>query len=257
LAAPETETPGKTPPETEGPAPYRAQRAQPTQELGKLLALRGVNPLYGVFMVNQLGIADREERLQALESVLETPGTVARYIRVPRHDELPPGPLATMRLDEQLLRLGLVSAEQLREPDEDEKDRRRGMFEEERPYVLTLAEKLRILFDHDFPRVHDVRTTAVRSAGELLEFGGDFNKYITSKSLQKQEGIVFRQLLRLILLIIELARLCPPDTTEEQWRGDLTDIADRLTSACRQVDPNSTDQALEQAQVDAALERQR
>jgi len=216
--------------------------------------LRGVNPIYGVFMVNQLGIADRAERIQALESVLDMPGTVARYVRVPRHDELPPGPLATNRLDEQLLRLGLVSAEQLRAPDEDEQDRRRGLFEEERVWVLTLAEKLRILFDHDFPGVHDVRITAVWSAGELLEFGGDFNNYITSKSLQKQEGVVFRHLLRLILLTLELTRLCPPDATEDEWVADLTDIANQLTASCRQIDPDSTEHVLEQAQNETESE---
>ena len=66
--------------------------------------------------------------------------------------------------------------------------------------MLTLAEKLRRLFDYDFPGVHDLRTQPVWAAGELLEFGGDFNKYVTSKDLQKQEGIIFRHLLRLILL---------------------------------------------------------
>jgi superfamily II DNA/RNA helicase len=255
-AAADTGKANKPPPETDKAAAYRAELAHPTPELNKLLILRGVNPIYGVFMVNQLGIADRAERIQAMESVLDMPGTVARYVRVPRHDELPPGPLATMRLDEQLLRLGLVSAEQLREPDEDEKQRRRGMFEEERTWVLTLAEKLRILFDYDFPGVRDVRTTAVWSAGELIEFGGDFNKYITSKGLQKQEGVIFRHLLRLILLTVELTRLCPPDVTEEEWRADLTDVADRLTAACRQVDPDSTEHVLEQAQSEAESDLQ-
>ena len=82
--------------------------------------LRSVNPLYGVFLVNQLGIADRAERIQAMESVLELPRSIGRYVRVPRHDELPPGPLATTRLDEQLLRLGLVTAEELRESPQEE-----------------------------------------------------------------------------------------------------------------------------------------
>jgi hypothetical protein len=222
--------------------------------MSKLLMLRGVNPLFGVFMVNQLGIADRAERLQAMEAALDLPGTVARYVRVPKHDELPPGPLATERLDEQLLRLGLVTAEQLREPDDDPRDRRRGMFEEERVWVLTLAEKLRILFDFDFPGVRDVRTTAVWVAGEIIEFGGDFNKYITSKGLQKQEGMIFRHLLRLILLTVELTQLCPPDTTEEEWREDLTDVTDRLTHCCRQVDPTSTQEILEQAQAGDEME---
>ena len=114
--------------------------------------------------------------------------------------------------------------------------------------MLTLAEKLRRLFDYDFPGVHDLRTSPVWAAGELLQFGGDFNKYVTSKSLQKQEGMVFRHVLRLILLVNEFVQLCPPDTTEEEWRGDLTDVAARLTESCRQVDPNSTDKALEEVE---------
>ena len=116
--------------------------------------------------------------------------------------------------------------------------------------MLTLADKLRRLFDCDFPGVSDLRTNAVWAAGELLEFGGDFNKYITSKALQKQEGVVFRHLLRLILLLAEFTQLCPPDTTPEEWRGDLKDIAARLTETCRRVDPTSTDKALEQVEED-------
>ena len=115
-------------------------------------------------------------------------------------------------------------------------------------WVLTLADKLRRLFDYDFPGVHDVRTAPVWAAGELLQFGGDFNKYVTSKALQKQEGVIFRHLLRLILLVAEFAQLCPPDTTEEEWRGDLGEIAARLTESCRHVDPTSTDKALEEVE---------
>ena len=236
--------------EAEGPPPYRAEFAYPTEKLHQLVTLRGLNPLYGVFMVNQLGIANREERIQAMESVLELPRSVGRFVRVPGHDELPPGPLATMRLDDQLLRLGLATADQIVAPKSEEDDRRR-MFAEDRVWVLTLAEKLRLQFDYDFPGVHDVHTQPVWAAGEVLEFGGDFNKYVTSKSLQKQEGVVFRHLLRLILLVGELTQLCPPDTTEEEWKGDLEDIAEQLTVGCRAVDPTSTDKALEQAQAAA------
>ncbi len=237
--------------EDEAPPPYQAAFAHPTPKLAQLLMLRGLNPLYGIFLVNQLGIANREERIQAMESVLELPGSVGRFVRVPRHDELPQGPLALSRLNGQLLRLGLVSAEQIVAAPKDEEPGPRQMFEEDRVWVLTLAEKLRLQFDYDFPGVHDVRTQPVWAAGEVLEFGGDFNKYVTSKSLQKQEGVIFRHLLRLILLIGELARLTPPDTTEDEWRGDLHDIAGRLTAGCRQIDPSSTEQALEQAQAAA------
>ena len=93
--------------------PYRPQQAHPTPELQKLLLLRGVNPLFGVFVINQLGIADQAERIQAMESILEMPNSVARFVRVPPHEELPPGPLAMTRLDVQLLQLGLATPEEL------------------------------------------------------------------------------------------------------------------------------------------------
>lgn len=234
--------------EPEEPA-YRPVYARPKPTLEKVLMLRGINPLYGVFLVNQLGIADRCERVQAMESVLEIPRSMLFQLRVPPPDQLPPGPLATTRLDVQLLQLGLASAEELgaAAEDEDATDRdRRGMFPEERVRVLTLADKLRRLFDYDFPGVGDVITTPVWAAGELLEFGGDFNKYITSKALQKQEGIVFRHCLRLILLCYEFTQLCPPDADPSEWRDDLEDIAQRLADACRKVDPDSTDKTLEE-----------
>lgn len=229
---------------------YKPVYARPTYTLEKLLLLRGINPLYGVFLINQLGIADRCERIQAMESVLEIPRSMLFQLRVPPPDQLPPGPLATTRLDVQLLQLGLASAAELGaaedEEEEDGRDRR-TMFPDERVRVLTLGDKLRRLFDYDFPGVRDLRTTPVWAAGELLEFGGDFNKYVTSKALQKQEGIVFRHCLRLILLCHEFTQFCPPDADPSEWREDLKDIAEQLAEACRKVDPDSTDKVLEEA----------
>ena len=94
-------------------AALRPMLARPTENMAKLLLFRGINPLYAVFLINQLGIADRNERIQAMESVLELPGSVGHFVRVPRQDEMPPGPLATMRLDAQLLQLGLATPEEL------------------------------------------------------------------------------------------------------------------------------------------------
>jgi hypothetical protein len=242
-------SPSKPTPEPPPPA-YKPLFAHPTPELPKLLRLRGINPLYGVYLVNQLGIASREERLQAFESVLEMPGSVARHVRVPSYEEMPPGPLATTRLDVELLQMGLATPEQLgAKPPENESEPspdRREMFAE-KVWPLTLAEKLRLLFDATFPDVHSLFTTPVWSAGELLEFGGNFNKYITSRGLQKQEGVVFRHLLRLILLVKEFQQFTPPDCPADEWLADLRDTADRLTDCCRRVDPLSTDKALEEA----------
>ncbi len=225
---------------------YRPQFAYPTERLSQLAILRGVHPLYGMFLMNHLGIADRSERLQAMESLLEMPRSMGRAVRVPGPDELPPGPLATSRLDEQLLKLGLATAEELGAlPPDDEEQQRSWFDEDERVFVLSLAQKLHRLFQHDFPSIHDVRVWPVWVAGELLEFGGDFNNYITSRKLQSQEGMIFRHLLRLVLLIDELAQLCPPDITHQEWQDDLGEIADQIESVCRSVDERGTEQWLQ------------
>ncbi len=227
---------------------WEPHQAHPTPELQKLALFRSVNPLYGVFLVNQLGVADGNERLQAMESVLEMPGSVARYVRVPSHEELPPGPLATTRLDVTLLHLGLATPEELGAGEEEpEEDKGYQMFGEERVFVLKLAEKLKLLFDYDFPGVHGLKVNPVWAAGELLEYGGDFNKFITSKRLQKQEGVLFRHLLRLILLLAEFEQLAPAEYDPGLWKSELQEIGDRLTESCRRVDPTSTDKTLEQA----------
>lgn len=228
---------------------YQAKLAHPTERLDLLRMFRGVNPLYGVFLINQLGIADRAERIQAMESVLELPRSIGPAVRVPRQEFLPPGPLATMRLDVQLLQLGLATPEELVEQSRDDDRPYNSM--EERVWVLTLADKLRRMFDYDFPGVRDVRTFPVWAVGELLEFGGDFNKYITSKRLQKQEGIVFRHFLRMILLLAEFASLTPPDADESEWRGDLQEISALLAESCHRVDPTSTEKILEQAEAES------
>ncbi len=221
---------------------YQPRFAHPTPELEKLLVFRSVNPLYGAFLLKHLGIADRDERVQALESVLEVPTSILRDVRVPRMRDLPPGLLATTRLDAQLMERGLVTAEQLRDKSDDE-----GLNWEER-WSPTLAEKLRMLFDSEFPAVHDLVTRPVWIVGEVLRFAGDFNKLITSKGIVRQEGIIFRHLLRFILLCGEFSQITPPDIEADAWRAELRDLADSITSCCRVIDPESTDKALEAAQ---------
>src|SRR5262249_26614455 len=141
---------------------YHVVRAAPTPALDKLLVFRSVHPLYGAFLIDQLGIADRNERLQALESVLEMPRPLLRLVRVPRPDELPPGPLATTRLDPDLIRRGLILAPVPKTEDEEDD-------EEEEEYPPTLADKLRLLFDALHPHVADFHTQSVWAAGALLQ----------------------------------------------------------------------------------------
>src|SRR5207249_2600493 len=111
----------------------------------------------------------------------------------------------------------------------------------------TLAEKLYLLFDALYPDAGEVRVQSVWCAGELLRFGGNFNKLVQARDLVKQEGIVFRHLLRLILLCGEFAEVTPPETTADAWQAELRELAERLTASCREVDPASTDEMIEQA----------
>ena len=182
------------------PPRYSPVLATPTEALEQLLPFRSVNPLYGAFLIEQFGIADRNERLQALESVLGLPRPLLKYVRVPY--DLPPGPLATDRLDSELIQRGLLAAPLPPDAGEDEEDDR---YEDEPQRPVVLAEKLRLLFDALYPEVNDVETQPVWCAGELLTFGGNFNNYVKSRDLVKQEGIVFRHLLRLILLCEEFS----------------------------------------------------
>ncbi len=247
--------------DSDSPTPpgYAPAAAFSTETLPQLTLFRSVHPLYGIFLIHQLGIADDQELLQAVESVLELPRSIWNYVHVPSHDDLPPGPLAVQRLDPLLLHLGLALPDQLTgrkaEDDEDAKEERRRRqrrgFAEEAPRVFTLAEKLELLFCHDYPDIRDLRLTPVWVAGELLEFGGQFHKYISAKSLQKQEGLIFRHLLRLILLLGEFKQLCPAELTGEDWAARLDGLIAAFTQTCREVDPESTEKVVEQIESEA------
>lgn len=230
----------------DSPAPepvlYEPILATPTPALDKLLAFRSVNPLYGAFLADQLGIADATERVQALESVLGLPGPVMKYVRVPL--DLPSGTLATTRLDAELLHRGLIVAPRSPDADEDE-DQAYDDEPFQRPPMF--AEKLRLLFDATHPDVVDVETQAVWAANELFTHGGNFNQYIKVQDLTRQEGLIFRHLLRLILLCAEFKQVTPADTTAEEWQSFLEELSQRLTDSCRQVDPDSTDQMIQMA----------
>jgi superfamily II DNA/RNA helicase len=241
-------TPGRAaPPPVSGPGsappgPVSPNFAHPTERLDQLLAFRAVHPLYGAFLVEHLGLANRDERIQIFESVLELPRPLLKFTRVPW--DFTPGPLQTERLDAELLHRGLIKPE-LPKADDDEEDE--FIHWEDRPPVL--ADKVRLLFDATHPGVLDVNTTAVWAAGEVLAFGSNFNAFISHKDLAKQEGIIFRHLLRMILLLDEFESLTPPGLTAAEWQTELKDISAKLTEACRQVDPTSTDQTIKKAQA--------
>jgi superfamily II DNA/RNA helicase len=229
---------------------YRPDRIVPRPRLELLSEIRSVNPIYGLFLIGHLQFANDCEKIQALESVLELPANIAKTVRVPPPDQLPFGPLATEILHPKLLELGLAGVEEITGVrDEDEEDSESGGSHrpfQPPPRPLALGEKLRRLFDYDFPGVHDVYTRSVWVVSELLQFEGDFNKYILAHGLQKQEGMLFRHVLRFILLLNEISGIAPENTTPEEWELPLDAIGEQLIAACRRVDPESTDEVLQE-----------
>ncbi len=262
-----TNLPAATPASKAGPAkrPSKAaslvwpQRAEPLSKLERMSRLRSVHPIYGVFLEDWLHDADREERLQAFESLLEMPTSVGPAVRVPWPPDLPFGPVARQRLDPLLLQLGLATPGELlmqvpgEEEEMDSRPGERPWMDEPPPRPLVFAEKLRRLFDHEFPGANPPRIQPVWVAGELLRTGLSFDDYVTSFRLQKQEGIIFRHLLRLVLLLREFAEFgAHRDEGEPEridWTPELRDLADAVAAICREVDPQSTDEYLQESDL--------
>jgi superfamily II DNA/RNA helicase len=228
---------------------YTAVIAVPTPALDKLLVFRAVHPLYGAWLIDQLAAANMDERVQAFESVLELPRPLLKFVRVP--DDLAPGPFETETLDPELVTRGLIDAKPPPAEGEQPVDEEWVPWDERPP---RFAGKLRLLFDATHPEVTDVSTEAVWVAGEVLRFGGNFNSFIASKDLAKQEGLIFRHLLRMILLTEEFAQLAPPRADPAEWQAGLKQIADVLTAACRQVDPTSTEETIKKAHAADVVE---
>jgi hypothetical protein len=223
--------------------------ATPTDKLPTLLAFRSIHPLYAAFLLDHLAMADPVERLQAFESVLELPRPILKFVRPPWPDELPPGPLASGYLDNELIQRGLIAAPKPPSEDDDEEDED-DRFAERPP---SLAEKLFLLYEALYPEACDLQVQGVWAANPLLrDYAGNFNLYVKSRDLTKQEGLIFRHLLRLILLCGEFATLTPAKADPVEWQQFLQETISRLTDACRAVDPTSTDDVMQHAH-DAGL----
>ena len=224
---------------------YEPVAAVPTEKLRHLMVFRAVHPLYGLFLMDYLGRAEDNEQVQVMESLLEMPGSVARSLRVPWPSELPPGRLATEVVDPTLLTRGVATHDDLY-PQADQSD----TPPELRKYPIPLAQKMRLLFESEIDHAGGLFITPVWAVGDFLEHGGDFDKFVRARDLVKQEGILFKHLLRMILLCDEFKQLTPRDTNPDEWRAKLDGIADVLTTACRTVDPQSTDQLLEELEAE-------
>ncbi|MDB5294561.1 MAG: ski2-like helicase [Phycisphaerales bacterium] len=221
--------------------PYEIVTAAPTDKLRQLMVFRAVHPLYGMFLLDYLGSADPHELVQILESLLAMPGSVAKSVRVPWPDDLPPGRLATEVLDPAILTSGLATHEDLYPP-ADQSD----VPPEQRRYPIPLADKMKMVFENAIDHAGGLFLTPVWAVGDMLEHGVDFDKFVRGRELLTQEGIIFKHLLRMILLCNEFAQLTPTGLSPADWQAALAGISGTLTTACRAVDPQSTDETLEE-----------
>lgn len=222
---------------------YQPRHAHPTPRLEDFIRLRAIHPVFGIYLIDHLAKADDNERILAVESLLEMPASVGTPTRVPNPDELPLGPLALEVLHPQLLRLGLATTEELFGRQEED-DQPRQWTEEPPPRIVTLPHKIQRLFQYDNPGIDDVKIQPVWVIGRLREFNWDFNNYITSYKLQKQEGMIFRHMLRGILLFEEIAEVGPRDCDYYQWTDFWYELADEMIECCRVVDSTSTEEIL-------------
>jgi len=201
--------------------------------IAELPVFRSVDPVYGAFVSKQLACADFSEKVAALESVLPLPSVMERSVRPP--EDLPPGPLQVNVLDPLMIQMGVVIADTgLRAKDPDEGEDYWVDKEEDRP--LTLPEKLKIVFDDKLVTPEDIFIQPKWVLGGVLEHGGDFYNYVGARNLTKDEGLVVRHLLRLVILAGEFHTL-----TEDP---DYEDIAEKATGICHSVDEQYTDRFL-------------
>ena len=206
------------------------------EKINALLNFRSVDPLYGMFLREVLVPSSFEEKILALESVLSLPPGIARHVSIP--EELPPGPLETTVLRPELVQLGLLSATvpgQGAEP-EDEAD---DFWAEPEQRPPNFPEMLKLLFDSRLPAPEAVAVQGKWVGGGMMDAAGDFYRFVRSRDLVKQEGLVLRHLLRLTILAGEFHALS--DDPDYQRIGEVA------TAACRGVDPRYTDRFLEQA----------
>jgi len=197
---------------------------------------RSIDPLYGAFLGRQLVRGDITEKTLALESVLSLPPAVERQIRLP--DQLQPGPAQREVVEPALLQMGVVvvAAEGgLVMPDE---DAGADHWEEpEPPRPLSFPEMLKALFDAKLATPEPVLVQPKWVAGGIAEFGGDFYKFTGARNLGRNEGLVYRHVLRLASLALEFLDFSGGDP-------EYAKISEQSTKVCNEIDPSYTDRFL-------------
>lgn len=210
------------------------------ESIYKLLTFRSIDPLYGAFLVEQLIRSDFSEKLISLESVLEIPGTILRYVHLP---DLDPGPLQREVLTPLMIQMGIVVAKTTSDDDEDDEPQADYRDDpwwdgQSRDYPPTFPEMLKIAFEAKLAAPEPVWVQPKWIASGMFD-DCDFYKFVRNRTLIKQEGLVLRHLLRLVILAGEFFTLS--EDPDYQRIGELA------TACCQKVDQRYTDRFLAEA----------
>jgi superfamily II DNA/RNA helicase len=202
----------------------------------ELLTFRSVDSLYGAFLSRQLVRSSFEEKIAALESVLPIPPAIERRLGLPENE---PGPLQKNELEPKLIQMGLALARPEGGISAVCEDEGADYWEEkdDSPKPLTLPEMLKILFDARLSTPEAVFVQSKCVAGAIFELNCDFYKFIRARDLIKNEGLILRHLLRLIILAAEFRTLSVGDPDYER-------IGELATRICQKVDTRYTDRFL-------------
>jgi len=217
------------------------------ESIHRLLNYRSVDPLFGDYLAGQLGYASFEEKLLALEAVLEVPPAILRNVPIP--EDLPKGPLQEQVLEPLMLQMGITVAQPGGGGDEDneydDKGRRRWVDpwerDDEEPRPPTFPEMLKLAFEAKLAAPEPAFVQPKWIAGDAFARDCEFFKSVKGLNLMKQEGLILRHLLRLVILAGEFqVRTEDPDYER---------LADLALRTCQRVDANYTNRFLAEAQA--------
>lgn len=202
-----------------------------------LLVFRSVDPLYAAWLGRVLNSASDSEKLLALESVLQVPPVIERKVRIP--DTLEPGPLQRNEIEPRLMQIGAISSAPSQPPSEFDDDYYEDDEPPERP--PTFPEMLKIAFEAELPNPEPVFVQSKWIGGGAFAMDCDFFRFVRSCDLIKQEGLILRHLLRLVILSGEFFTF----TSDPQYQ----EIGQQATRTCHRVDPDYTDRFLAEAEA--------
>ena len=110
------------------------------------------------------------------------------------------------------------------------------------PLPPTLPDLLRLSFGAQLAAPEEIYVQPKWIAGGVMEAGGDFTSSCALRELIKQEGIVLRHLLRLVILAGEFQTL--------SGDPEYARISEAATAACQHVEPHYTKRFLQQAEAE-------